>query len=403
MKKRVAKKRQSHLPIYIALGVLMGSIFIALFTDLKRPSAATGEENLDDNGDNITEPYFNAFRSATERPPKPPPPHPKRFPITKNITHLDLNRMRNEPQIRINKTYFELPKAEGPFKEWEDFEGLMTELQRMGMGEQGKKVGQENGFNALLSDYISVNRSLADVENEGCLAKQYSAKLPTVSVVIPFYNEYFSVLIRTLYSIVRRSPKELLKEIIIVDDGSDREYLKQELDNFIAANFPPNLVQIVRQNERTGLINSPLAGARKATADVILFRIDKDPVHDREYLKQELDNFIAANFPPNLVQIVRQNERTGLITARLAGARKATAIHIECGYNWLPPLLQPIALNPKVATSPIVDLIDHGTFAYTAAAKSAVRGAFDWNMIYKLMDQLPEFTGDITEPYPNPL
>ena len=180
MKKRVAKKRQSHLPTYIAFGVLIGSIFIALFTDLKRP-LATGEENLDDNGDNITEPYFNAFRSATERPPKPPPPHPKRFPITKNFTHLDLNRMRNEPKIRINKTYFELPKAEGPFKEWEDFEGLMTELQRVGMGEQGKpaflnepslkeeekKLSMENGFNALLSDYISVNRSVADVRDEG--------------------------------------------------------------------------------------------------------------------------------------------------------------------------------------------------------------------------------------------
>ncbi|XP_037812931.1 N-acetylgalactosaminyltransferase 4-like [Lucilia sericata] len=362
MKKRVAKKR-SQKPIFYALAALFLALTIALVLDLKKPSK-TEDDNLDQNGDNKTEPFYNAFKSATERPPKPPQPHPKRFPIPKNWTHLDWNRMREEPKIKVNKSYFELPKAEGPIRDWEDFESMMEDLQRVGIGEQGeaaylkndslleleKKLSNENGFNALLSDYISVNRSVADVRDESCLSKSYLAQLPTVSIVIPFYNEYFSVLIRTLYSIVRRSPAELLKEIIIVDDYSDREYLKEELEQYLSQHFG-DLVKIIRLKERTGLIGARLAGARQATSDVLVF----------------FDS------------------------------------HIECGYNWLPPLLQPIALNPKIATSPIVDVIEHATFAYREAVKTALRGAFDWNMIYKLMPQLPEFSADPTEPYPNPI
>lgn len=179
VKKRVTKKR-SHKPIFYALGVLFLAITVALIMDVRKPTA-TNEDHLDDNGDNKTEPFINAFKSATERPPIPPSPHPKRFPVPKNWTHLDLNRTREEEkQIKINKTYFELPKVEGPLREWEDFEFMMEDLQRVGLGEQGvaayldnetlkeleQKLSMENGFNALLSDYISVNRSVADVRDE---------------------------------------------------------------------------------------------------------------------------------------------------------------------------------------------------------------------------------------------
>lgn len=55
-----------------------------------------------------------------------------------------------------------------------------------------------------------------------CRKKKYLSSLPTVSVVVPFFNEHWSVLLRTVYSVIIRSPPSLLKEIFLVDDCSTR-------------------------------------------------------------------------------------------------------------------------------------------------------------------------------------
>ncbi len=86
---------------------------------------------------------------------------------------------------------------------------------------------QKNAFNQYVSDMISVDRSLPDPRDEWCKAdgRFTKRKLPTTSVVICFHNEAWSVLLRTVHSVMDRSPRHLLKEIILVDDASDmREY-----------------------------------------------------------------------------------------------------------------------------------------------------------------------------------
>ena len=61
--------------------------------------------------------------------------------------------------------------------------------------------------------------------------------MPTTSIIIVHHNEANTTLLRTLVSLVRKTPLRYLKEIILVDDKSvDRAYLGKPLDDFAKTN-----------------------------------------------------------------------------------------------------------------------------------------------------------------------
>ncbi|XP_050679821.1 N-acetylgalactosaminyltransferase 6-like [Leptidea sinapis] len=276
-----------------------------------------------------------------------------------NIKSASIQRELKESLTADEKDYF-VPKSLKKI-DWHNHEKINDESRRKGTGEQGlpaylskneKHLEDElysvNGFNGALSDKIPLNRSLPDIRHIGCKKRLYIESLPTVSVVVPFHNEHWSTLLRTAYSVLNRSPEFLIKEIFLVDDASTKAFLKQKLEDYISENVPK--VKVIRLAQRSGLIAARLAGAARATADVLLF----------------LDS------------------------------------HTEASVNWLPPLLEPIALDYRTVVCPFIDVIAFDTFEYRAQDEGA-RGAFDWELYYKRLPLLPADLARMPDPFPSPV
>uniref|UniRef100_A0A4W4GIF5 Polypeptide N-acetylgalactosaminyltransferase like 6 n=1 Tax=Electrophorus electricus TaxID=8005 RepID=A0A4W4GIF5_ELEEL len=118
-------------------------------------------------------------------------------------------------------------------RDWHDNDSIRRDELRTGKGEQGKafplaedecddSVYKENGFNIYVSNNIALDRSLPDIRHPNCKQKLYLENLPNTSIIIPFHNEGWSSLLRTVHSVVNRTPDCLIAEIILVDDHSDR-------------------------------------------------------------------------------------------------------------------------------------------------------------------------------------
>lgn len=102
-----------------------------------------------------------------------------------------------------------------------------------------------------------------------CKLKHYPSKLPTTSIVIVFHNEAWSTLLRTVWSVINRSPRPLLKEIILVDDASEKDYLGKKLENYVK--LLPVHTFVLRTVNRSGLIRARLLGAKHVTVFFLNF------------------------------------------------------------------------------------------------------------------------------------
>uniref|UniRef100_A0A8C8JL23 Polypeptide N-acetylgalactosaminyltransferase n=1 Tax=Oncorhynchus tshawytscha TaxID=74940 RepID=A0A8C8JL23_ONCTS len=194
--------------------------------------------------------------------------------------------------------------------------------------EKMKELFKINQFNLMASDMIALNRSLPDVRLDGCKTKVYTDDLPNTSIVIVFHNEAWSTLLRTVHSVINRSPRHLLQEILLVDDASERDFLGKKLENYGRTLEVP--VRVLRMEQRTGLIRARLRGAAATRGQVITF----------------LD------------------------------------AHCECTTGWLEPLLARIKEDRRSVVCPIIDVISDETFEYMAGSDMTY-GGFNWKLNFR--------------------
>ncbi|XP_014060695.1 polypeptide N-acetylgalactosaminyltransferase 14 [Salmo salar] len=232
--------------------------------------------------------------------------------------------------------------------EWDD---LLEEFEEKNyLNARRWKPGQDPyklyAFNQRESERISSNRVLRDTRHYRCTTLHYDPDLPSTSIIITFHNEARSTLLRTIRSVLNRTPVHLIHEIILVDD-----YSEDANDCLLLTKLPK--VKCLRNDRREGLIRSRVRGADAAKAGVLTF----------------LDS------------------------------------HCEVNKDWLPPLLQRIKEDPTCVVSPVIDIINMDTFAYVAAS-SDLRGGFDWSLHFKweqLSAEQKARRADPTEPIKTPI
>ena len=130
-----------------------------------------------------------------------------------------------------------------------------------------KEKFDEFGSNVFASNLISLNRQVSDNRSEHCKKKVYSEDLPKVSVVIAFYNEPWSVLMRLVHSVMINTPEHLLNEIVLSDDYSDKEHLKEPLEEYLKT---LKKVKLVRSHTRLGVVGARVLGFRNAKGPVMV-------------------------------------------------------------------------------------------------------------------------------------
>ncbi|KAI0241334.1 putative N-acetylgalactosaminyltransferase 9 [Lamellibrachia satsuma] len=162
--------------------------------------------------------------------------------------------------------------------------------------------------------------------------KKTATQLPEASVIVSFCDhENVSVLLHTVHSIVQRTPPDLLREVILIDDNTRKAEMKELLQNYVNAVFRGTSVRIYRSTEQLGLIRARLTGIRMAKARVVV----------------SMDS------------------------------------HMEVQPRWLEPLLHEIAVNRKTLAASCLDWIEmkDGYWEYRHGG-SMWRTYFDWTFTF---------------------
>jgi len=220
-----------------------------------------------------------------------------------------------------------------------------------------KSTGDELfSFNLLVSNRIGATRNLPDSRHPKCPRlerdqtpyheRTSNATHLKASIIICYYNEAPSALLRTVNSIILRSPHTSIEEIIVVDDHSEPGYEASRIRKYF---FPSEIdIRLERTEKREGLIRARIFGANLAKGDTLIF----------------LDS------------------------------------HVEANLGWLEPLLMALEENPSTVACPMIDLINAETLVYSSSPM--VKGGLNWALNFK-WDSVPSKMLKIAEDFVKPI
>jgi hypothetical protein len=186
-----------------------------------------------------------------------------------------------------------------------------------------KNLFNEFGSNVFVSNLISLNRRVSDNRSEYCKQQVYRKDLPKVSVVIAFYNEPRSVLMRLVHSILINTPEHLLEEIVLSDDYSDKPELQRPLEDYL---LTLKKVKLVRSHARLGVVGARVLGFKNARGPVMV----------------SLDS------------------------------------HMEVAVGWLEPMLDRLKDNPTLVTMSVIKYMDKDDFHIEYDNSWGALGGFDF-------------------------
>ncbi|NXU78393.1 GLT13 acetylgalactosaminyltransferase, partial [Oreotrochilus melanogaster] len=192
--------------------------------------------------------------------------------------------------------------------------------------EKMKELFKINQFNLMASDLIALNRSLPDVRLDG------SNDAP--------------------------GPPYLGKQVVLL---------------FTCASRRKSLAQVTIVIPKSKVLGSEMVRCSK-------------PSHIY-FLKASLENYVQALEVPT--RLIRMEQRSGLIRARLRGAAASRGqvitfldAHCECTLGWLEPLLARIKEDRRTVVCPIIDVISDDTFEYMAGSDMTY-GGFNWKLNFR--------------------
>ena len=247
---RVIQLKRSRVVKFACIGLV--GIFVLFL--MARQFGTSDESKLQELLSNIQKENLHDTNAVGSRSRIPNKSYPSELPV---FTGKEGNF---EPSSKVK--VLQGPKASEPGEN-----GRAHKL-RVEQKQQEERLKGVYGFNQLVSDEISLNRTIPDLREPECPNWDYPSDLPKASVILVFHNEGWSSLLRTVNSIINRSPPQFLEEVVLVDDKSELEHLHEPLEEELKKPYYKGRVNLVRNAEREGLIRARNNGAIAAKGEV---------------------------------------------------------------------------------------------------------------------------------------